>query len=291
MKCSILTKFLAWKDASGRKPLILTGVRQVVAGMLMLACAAGVAGEGDKPVIAISGCVIDSRICVKSSYVESVRRAGGVPLIVPVTVDDAQIAAIVKSVDGVVMTGGEDIDPLRWYNEEPLRALGDVSPTRDEFDFKLALETVRRGKPILGICRGHQVLCVAFGGTLYQDIPSQLPKSFVKHRQGNTPRTHGTHTIEIEDGTLLEKLVGRKSIRVNSFHHQAVKKCPAGFKVTAMSKDGIVEGIERVASLTGYADGGGLIMGVQFHPEEFAAFEGGEFLAIFRHLVECARSK
>ena len=240
------------------------------------------------PVIGISAYSENGRCQVNMTYVNAVRLAGGVPLVIPVTGDDAQIAAVLDAVDGLVMTGGEDFDPLKWYGEEPLRALEEVVPSRDEFDVKLVRAAVAKGVPVLGICRGEQLLAVAFGGSLWQDIPSQVPTSYVRHRQGATAGTAGTHSVSIVKGSLLSQVLGgRTQAVVNSFHHQAVKGVPEGLKVTATAADGIVEAVERAGRLApAYADGGAMMLGVQFHPEAITAGGNHEFLPIFQKLVE-----
>ena len=238
------------------------------------------------PVIGISAYNEGGTCQVNMTYVNSVRMAGGVPLVQPVQGDDAQIEAIVNSIDGLVMTGGEDFDPLKWFGEEPIRGLGEVVPTRDEFDVKLVRAAVAKGIPVLGICRGEQLLAVAFGGSLWQDIPSQVKDSYVKHRQSPTTGTVGTHSIEIAKGSLLAKILGKEEAVVNSFHHQAIKDVPQGFKVTAISADGIIEAVERTSRLKNFEDGGAMILGVQFHPEVITNAGNPEFLPIFRKLVE-----
>ena len=240
------------------------------------------------PVIGVSG-FTDSGYCtVGMTYVNSIRMAGGVPLVIPVTSDDAQIEAILSAIDGLVMTGGEDFDPLKWYGEEPVRGLGEVVPARDEFDVKLVRAAVAKGIPVLGICRGEQLLAVAFGGSLWQDIPSQVKDSYVKHNQGSTASAFGTHAISIEKGSLLSRVLdGRTSAVVNSFHHQAIKAVPQGLSVVATAADGIVEAVERSGRLAPeYGDGGAMILGVQFHPEAITSSGNTEFLPIFQKLVQ-----
>ena len=241
------------------------------------------------PVIGVSGFVDGAKNMVNVTYTNAVRLAGGCPFVIPVTSDEQQIEAIVSSIDALIMTGGPDFDPL-LYGEEPLRANGDIVPTRDDFDIKLVRAAVAKGIPVLGICRGEQVLSVAFGGTLWQDIPSQIATSTIKHRQAGTPGSYPTHTINIEKGSFLYKALGNvETSRVNSFHHQAIKDVPAGFKVVALSKDGIIEAVERTAPLAKeYKDGGNIIIGTQFHPEILSTGSASPFVGIFRIIVEKA---
>ncbi len=233
--------------------------------------------QGKKPVIGISSTWGEGvATSVPLTYVESVIRAGGVPVVLPLTQDTALISNMLDRIDGLIMTGGEDLDPLRWYGEEPVQALGQLAPERDSFDIALVRMAISRGLPVLGICRGHQLLNVAFGGTLYQDIPSQIKSSNINHNQ-KAPRYHGTHSIQIEKGSLLHKQTGLEKVSVNSYHHQAVKDIASGFRITARSPDGVVEAIEKIGSTK--------IYGVQFHPEGFTANGIDTFLGIFQHLI------
>lgn len=238
-----------------------------------------------KPVIGLSSTMGGgTSASVSLTYIKSVIRAGGIPIVLPITSNPEVISGMLERVDGIIMTGGEDIDPLKWYGEEPVRALGEVAPERDAFDIALIRMAVTKGLPVLGICRGHQIMNVAFGGTLYQDINSQVKGIYVKHNQ-SAPSYYGTHSIIIDKGSLLNKLISLDSVAVNSFHHQAVKDVAPGFKVTSRSKDGIVESIEKITAKGEVPK----VIGVQFHPEAFTANGYDTFLSIFKNLVEQAR--
>lgn len=244
------------------------------------------------PVIGISGYTDGAGCEAGMTYIKAVRMAGGAPLIIPVTSDDAQIETVLETIDGLVMTGGEDFDPLKWYGEEPRKELGEVVPSRDEFDVKLIRAAVAKGIPVLGICRGEQLMAVAFGGSLWQDIPSQVAGNFVKHRQSPTSSAYGTHSISLEKGSSLSTILATEHTIVNSFHHQAIKDVPDGFRVAARSADGVIEAVERSGEITGTKDGKGWILGVQFHPEALVANGGNkDFLPIFQTLVWEASKK
>lgn len=241
------------------------------------------------PVIGISGHDSGKESVASLSYVKSVTLAGGVPIILPVTLDDERIDAMLSVIDALIMTGGEDFDPLKWYGEEPRREMRIVNVTRDEFDVKLIRAAVAKGIPVLGICRGEQALGVAFGGALWQDIPTDVQGN-VKHNQMPTVPAFPTHSIKIDKDSQLAALLGTDSAVVNSLHHQAIKRMPKGLKAVAHSADGVVEAVERAGKIEGYEDGGAWIMGVQFHPEEiiYAGDDITTFLPIFKALVEKA---
>lgn len=193
-----------------------------------------------------------------TDYHESIIDAGAVPIIIPVTTNQEVLDQYIEMIDALVITGGYDIDPLR-YNEEPHEKLSDISPERDEYEFYLVEKAMENNLPILGICRGHQVLNVANGGTLYQDISlaENTTGVVVKHIQQALCK-YPTHKIDIEEDTMLYEIFG-KEVLVNSFHHLAVKDVAQGFKVSARAKDGIIEAIESKE--------GPFMMGVQWHPE------------------------
>ncbi len=210
------------------------------------------------------------------TYMDSVQEAGGLPVLLPLTGDEGEAAALLDRVDGLLLAGGVDLDP-QLYGEQPLWQIGEIDPERDRTELTLAREALRRDMPVLGICRGMQVLAVAEGGTLWQDLPAQRPVS-IKHRQ-EAPRWHPTHTIAVQSGTRLAELLGPTS-RVNSDHHQAVRTLPEGWVASAVAPDGIIEAMEH--------PGRRFALAVQWHPESFVG-RSAAFAPLFEALVRAAR--
>lgn len=195
------------------------------------------------------------RYYVSNSVIQAVSEAGAVPILIPYTDDEKKLAAALNTVGGVVLPGGVDVDPY-LYGEEPVRGLGRIDPEWDALDVTAARLALERNVPVLGLCRGMQVLNVAAGGTLWQDIPSQV-KGALQHSQ-KAPRWAASHGVTIDPDSKLGRLLGAE-LRVNSYHHQAVKDVAPGFQVTAEAADGIVEAIE--------GDEHVFAVGVQWHPE------------------------
>ncbi|NLG78863.1 MAG: gamma-glutamyl-gamma-aminobutyrate hydrolase family protein [Firmicutes bacterium] len=188
-------------------------------------------------------------------YVYALTRVGGEAVILPAG-DSESAIRLASALDGILLSGGADLDP-RHFGEDPHPRLGHIDPERDEFELALVRAAVQAGTPILAICRGIQVLNVAMGGTLYQDIPSQV-NGAIKHRQ-DAPRYHASHKVVVERHSKLAGMVGAGDVLVNSFHHQAVREVAPGFFVSARSTDGVIEGIESAHDL--------FVVGVQWHPE------------------------
>lgn len=234
-----------------------------------------------QPIIGVSSTAASSSASAPLTYINAIKRAGGVPLVIPMTTDTVQLNAVLNTITGLVMTGGEDVNPLKYYGEEPHPRMGEIAPERDAFDYILIQMAVKKGIPVLGICRGMQMLNVALGGSLIQDIPSQVKGSMVDHRQ-EAPSSCATHSITIEKGSLLHNILKKDVTAVNSFHHQAVKKAAPSLKVTAVAKDGVVEAIEG-------KENNMRVLGLQFHPEGFAAHGECEFSPIFEWLVNEAK--
>lgn len=218
---------------------------------------------------------------LNENYVRSVRAAGGLPLIVPVMEGKEEAAACLDSLDGLLLSGGGDLLPLR-YGEEALPGLGLTSSSRDEWELDLVLAARERGLPLLGICRGHQLINVALGGSLYQDLRTQLPGSLDHCPPEGQSMDELRHGVEIlGPGSRLARALGEGRVAVNSFHHQGLKRLAGGLVATARSADGLVEGFE--------GEGEAFLMGVQFHPETLSA-RYPAFLGIFSALVEAAEA-
>ncbi len=330
----------------------MTGVfRHFRSLSLMLFLSVMLAGcrSAGKPVVGISSSWDDARVVsLNDSYVATVRAAGGVPVVLPPVRNAAEAAEALALADALILSGGEDVDPAR-YGEAVLDSTVEVNAPRDTSDFLLAAEAMRRGIPILGICRGSQLLNVFFGGSLYQDLPGQigsLPESdggdslseptrggssgsavhgsflsgpvrggsevdgtadaacqghaAIRHRQ-NESGSVGTHWIYIDPDSHLHCLLGRDSVMVNSFHHQAVKDPGTGVRVVARAADGVVEawewdapqrtGSSKRGSLqhSGCSRRDGSILCVQFHPEIFVKAGDATFLPLFQDLIDRAR--
>ena len=196
---------------------------------------------------------------VPRTYIEAIIRAGNVPVVIPFMTDENKLQQLIQTLDGIVLPGGEDIEPAR-YGETASPQLGTVNMPRDSFDVAVLRLAVENRLPVLGICRGQQMINVFFGGTLYQDIPTAFPESPVVHLQ-TVPRNQTIHAVQFTPDAKLVQLMGTDSVGVNSFHHQSVKELAPGLKITGVSPDGIVEAIEHETLP---------IVAVQFHPEGLA---------------------
>ena len=232
------------------------------------------------PRIGISSNRKDGLSCIAETYVQSVLQAGGAPVLIPVITDIEAITAIVSGLDGLLMSGGGDMNPL-YVSEEPVPQLQDVDTFRDEFDLILLRLATNRQLPVMGICRGHQIINVAFGGSVYQDIYSQHEGKLIKHSQ-TLSREYASHSVRITDPTsrLFEILKKETNVLVNSFHHQAVKEVAPEFRETAVAPDGINEAMEHPEKE---------IFSVQWHPEAMASNGDELMLELFKHHVESAR--
>lgn len=199
------------------------------------------------------------RFSANQSYVRCVEAAGGLPFLIPLVEREDTLRAIYDRLDGLLLTGGADVDPA-CYGEAPHPKLGEVDGPRDRVELALTRWALADGLPILAICRGIQVLNVAAGGTLYQDIASQVDGAIEHTYYPDNPRDLIAHPVTIEPDSRLAAILGSTTLGVNSLHHQAVRDVAPGFAVTARAPDGLVEAIEGVDHP--------FALGVQWHPEE-----------------------
>ncbi|HIY31115.1 MAG TPA: gamma-glutamyl-gamma-aminobutyrate hydrolase family protein [Candidatus Mediterraneibacter avicola] len=210
-----------------------------------------------KPTIGIVVCgFMDNRQFVTNSYIQSIRYSGGLPLILPLVRSDALLEQYTGLCSGFLFCGGGDITPL-LFGQEPQNGNGHTSITVDLFQIRLMKKILASGKPVLAICRGMQVLSVACGGTIWQDM-SLIPGDTLDHMQKSASRADVSHRIRTERGSLIRRCAG-PSIFVNSFHHQSVNTPGKGVAVTARAPDGTIEAIE--------VQGHPFAAGVQWHPE------------------------
>ena len=214
-----------------------------------------------------------------NGFVTGLERAKAIPVILPI-VSQETAHEYISRVDALVLSGGQDVSPL-LYGEEPHLKLGRTYPVRDTFDLALIEEAYRQRKPILAVCRGFQILNVAFGGTLYQDLQTQYTESNILHSQKTMP-SMATHSIEITDGSELAKILGTKAA-INSYHHQGIKELASNFKAVAWSADGLIEAFES-------NEDGQYIIALQGHPEAMISTDEG-MQELFNHFVQYVREK
>lgn len=221
---------------------------------------------------AVSGA---DRTGVNASYVRAVLRAGGLPLVLSPLLGAAHNGPVLDLLDGLLLTGGEDVDPAH-YGQPPHPRLGDVDPERDAFELGLFRDAQARGLPVLAICRGIQVVNVALGGTLWQDIPSERPEALPHAQQSG--RDDRTHDVVIQPDSLLAAALATTRCPVNSFHHQSIRELAPGLTVSGRAPDGEIEAVESDA-------GAPWMLAVQWHPEEFHRHAAAPDHGLFDALV------
>ncbi|GIP33434.1 gamma-glutamyl-gamma-aminobutyrate hydrolase family protein [Paenibacillus sp. J2TS4] len=234
-----------------------------------------------KPIIGITSSIREERLAVTGQdYIQAIAWAGGVPVVLPNLSDEASADKIAATIDGLLSSGGKDIDPT-LFGEEPHPRLGEVSPERDRFESMMIARMLQLDKPILGICRGCQILNVVQGGDMYQDIHAQHEQTLLQHQQV-APRYHGSHYIDVCEGSLLHQITGSLRYKVNSYHHQAVRKMADGFEICARASDGIVEAFASVKHR--------FVIGVQWHPENLLRKEDIYSQKLFEAFVQACSS-
>ena len=235
-----------------------------------------------KPVIGVTPSFDfkEKQLSLPLYYAIAIEEAGGLPIVLPHTGSAETAEGLAEVCDGFIFSGGPDIAPS-IFGETPWVFLGDVSPHRDVTDTTYLHAALKTGKPIIAICRGIQLVNAVLGGTLYQDLGSQFPNSEKLHKHRQTEERYvKTHEVTVPAGSVLEKAWGATTFRVNSFHHQAVKDPAPGFEVTAVSDDGVIEGLSNPSY--------GFFHMVQWHPEMMAPQDEGS-KRFFRMFVDACR--
>lgn len=220
------------------------------------------------------------RFAIGQSYCHAVELSGGAPILIPLLEDEETQQAVYHRLDGLLLAGGGDIDP-RLFGQERRAKLVSVDRLRDQVELLLSRRAFEDDLPVLAICRGVQMLVLALGGTLFQDIPSQVPGALRHDFHPDHPRNYLGHEIAVERGTQLANLLGVERIRVNSFHHQSVQDVPPVLQVIARAPDGVVEAVEATAKR--------FILGVQWHPEELVE-DDPRMTRLFTAFVDAAES-
>ncbi len=215
-------------------------------------------------------------ISMRNTYLGAIKGAGGAPVVLPLELEEPDLKQLVSMLDGFLFTGGPDVHPF-LFGEETHIHCGEVSDKRDSLELTLLRLVMEAKKPILGICRGIQLINIGLGGTIYQDLPSQFPQAFpIAHKQP-FPYATPSHSVSIVPGTRLASICQSSSIKVNSMHHQAVKDLAAGCIVSGTGPDGLIEAIE----MPDYP----FLVGVQWHPE-YLWGQDPSAASLFSHFVK-----
>ncbi|HZU87529.1 MAG TPA: gamma-glutamyl-gamma-aminobutyrate hydrolase family protein [Anaerolineaceae bacterium] len=213
------------------------------------------------------------------SYLRAIRRAGGIPMLIPVGNQNDDLECILERLDGLLLTGGGDIDPVR-FNGAPHPRVYDIDEARDQQEIDLVKQAITADLPFLAICRGVQVLNVALGGTLYTDIEDQKPNALKHDWFPDHPRNHLAHKITVQEDSLLHAILNCKTTKANSLHHQGIDQLAPDLKAVAVAPDGLIEAVETNTRFG---------LGVQWHPEWLT--EDAKMQALFRALIEMAVEK
>ncbi len=237
--------------------------------------------EAMKPIIGVTPSIeVDEKSYrVSKSNLSAIEKAGGIPVVLSFLSHPDDMEQLTEQLDGLYLTGGGDIDPI-YFNEEPHLKLGAFNPGRDAFEMAITKKMLEKNNPVLGVCKGAQILNLAAAGDMYQDIYSQINEPLLKHSQ-EAPNYSMTHHVELLEGSLIHQFIGKRKIRVNSFHHQANRKPGKGFVISGRASDGVVEVIESKEHQ--------FALGIQWHPEMLAAKGDAISETIFQHFISACR--
>lgn len=240
-------------------------------------------GENMQPIIGITPSINseENTYALNVAHSEVIERLGGIPFILPYIKRERDFQKIANYIDALYVTGGEDINP-HYFNEEPHPALGQINPQRDLFERNLIRSILAMNKPILGICRGCQMLNVALGGSMYQDLAQQKLTHLIQHKQ-RRPMHYVSHFITLDEQSLLYRIIGKRTIKVNSFHHQANRILGEHILVSATSSDGVIEAIESKKHP--------FVIGVQWHPEQLIKLKDQPSVKLYSAFIRAACSQ
>lgn len=219
-------------------------------------------------------------LAMRPTYLRAIRAAGGIPVILPLEVPEEDLIQLAETCDGFLFSGGPDIHPF-YFGEQTQAHCGNVSLKRDRMEMALLAAVMDRKKPILGICRGIQLINIALGGDIYQDLPSQFPEDFPLAHQQPFLYTTPAHTVEVADGSLFHKITGAASLEVNSMHHQAVRRVSPKLTACGYAQNQLVEAVE----MPGYP----YLIAVQWHPE-YLWPEDEAAMKLFQSFVDACKA-
>lgn len=232
-----------------------------------------------KPIIGLTAGHHQDESVINDCYQKAVLNHGGIPLLLPLEIKKEEMNQLINLCDGFIFTGGGDIDPA-YFDEEPDQHCGEISPIRDKMEMPFMGLVGKANKPVLAICRGAQVMNVAFGGSLYQDLPSGYKGLKPLNHRPQAPYSHPVHGVEVKEGSLLHTILGVDALRVNSIHHQGFKRLGEGIKAVAWAPCGLVEAIEK--------EDHPFFLGVQWHPEKMSGDEPSQ--KIFKAFIQAVKT-
>lgn len=218
---------------------------------------------------------------VSEDNVYAISQAGGIPIILPYEMNQTYIEKMVRTIDGLYLTGGNDIDPT-FFSEEPHPKLGNIQRIRDEFEITFIQKTIEAKKPVFAVCRGSQILNIALGGCMYQDIYDQRDAELLQHEQ-KAIKSHASHYVNIKEGSKLHRLVKNSRIKVNSRHHQANRTLGKSLIISGKASDGIIEAIESSRDV--------FILGVQWHPENMVRTGDESSILLYKGFIEACKNR